>query len=190
MNSAGRLLVKSLFFFTAIATFRSRASISSVFTVLRSCSTRARLRCPSSLELASATGAGGESPLVRQLAGNRTRRDSSHRHIDREDCRIAFVTSPETGLVIGDRRGWRLRARRLPIASDPGHCSRAHPTLYLKSDFALEGHKFTAQRGNPFERQYQLGGVSNRIFELDTERKITVLIQIPRWHKFWGTRSR
>ncbi len=31
-------------------------------------------------------------------------------------------------------------------------------TLQMKGDFALEGHKFTAQHGNTIEvRQYQLG---------------------------------
>jgi hypothetical protein len=40
-------------------------------------------------------------------------------------------------------------------------------TLQMKGDFALEGHKYTAQHGNTIEvRQYQLGRVSNRRIEL------------------------
>ena len=46
MNSAGRLWVKSLLFLTAIATFRSKASISSVFTVHRSGRWSEQLRVP------------------------------------------------------------------------------------------------------------------------------------------------
>jgi hypothetical protein len=45
MNSAGRLLLRNLLSYIPIATVRSTASMSSVFTLLRSSSTRARLRC-------------------------------------------------------------------------------------------------------------------------------------------------
>ena len=46
MNSTGRWLFSNLLFLTAMATFRSKASRSSVLTVLFNFSTMARLRCP------------------------------------------------------------------------------------------------------------------------------------------------
>ena len=56
MNSAGRLWAKSLFFFTAIAKFRSRASISSVLRPRRGSG------APVRRNLLPPPGAGGESP--------------------------------------------------------------------------------------------------------------------------------